>query len=219
MGGRIAIGLVALLGLTALAACGDDDDSTEATTAATTATVETSTTGSTATTTGATSGSVGDASEEDYVAAVAATFTQGGEDDLQLTDEQADCVAPKWIDTIGVDRLKDKGISPDDIGDDADDADISDLGLSEDEGGELYDAFAACDVDIRQQFVDSLAADEDVSEEAAACLDNAIDSDLLRRLIVTTLTQGDEALDEDTDLVNDFNSAVAPCQPTTTTAG
>lgn len=216
---RIAIGLVALLGLTALAACGDDDDST----AATTVPVAVSTSGSTATTTGGTSESVGDASEDDYVSAVAATLTKSGEDDLQLTQEQADCVAPKWIDTIGVDRLKDKGISPDEIGDDADDGDLSQLGLSEDEGGELYDAFAACDVDIRQEFVDSLSSDEDLSEEAVACLDDAIDSDLLRRLMVTTITQGDEALDEDSELVSDFRTAIAPCEAaagaTTTTTG
>ena len=42
----------------------------------------------------------------------------GEEDELTLTDEQAECVAPKWIDTIGVERLEEAGLEPADISSD-----------------------------------------------------------------------------------------------------
>ena len=95
--------------------------------------------------------------EQPYVDALVASFTSGEDEDFQLTEEQAECVAPSWIDTIGMERIEEAGVEPEDIGGDGG-SELADLGLSEAEGNELYDAFGACDVDIKQAFIDGIAA-------------------------------------------------------------
>jgi hypothetical protein len=49
---------------------------------------------------------------------------------LELIDEHARCVAPRWIKTIGVDRMRDDGITPDSL---ADDELLGAMDLSEEE--------------------------------------------------------------------------------------
>ncbi len=204
----LATAAVGLLTLSA-AACGDDDD--KGGDAATT------TAGASATTTGGSSAGGGDASgatEEEYLAAIEAQFTQGGSDSLQMTEEQAKCVAPKWLDVIGVDRLKEKGVTPDQVRADTDNEQLAALGLTESEGNKMYDAYGECDVDIRAEFARSISASTEVDED---CISDAIDDDLLRRLFVTSATKGDAGLDADESLTNDLFAALGKCAPATST--
>ena len=76
-----------------------------------------------------------------------------------------------------MDRLEEAGITPEDFGDDSD-MDFSAIGLSEDEGNEIYDAFESCDVDIREEFLNSLNAEQSLSDEDRQCLEGAFDEDL-----------------------------------------
>jgi hypothetical protein len=200
----VAFGLVGMLALATITACGDDDDDSGGGTTTTAAAPADTTTGGTA-------AAPAEGTEEEYVAAVTRTMTNNDPDELQLTTEQADCLAPKWIDTIGVDRLKEQGVAPDDIGDDPGDSDLSDLGLTDEEGGELYDAFAACDVDIREEFIATLSAESEMSEEAASCIGDAFDEGLLRRIMVASITKGDAGLEADPDLAADFQAAITQC--------
>jgi hypothetical protein len=210
--------VIAGLAVAALTACGDDDDGGSATTADA---AETNASSSDGTSTGSTV-SAADATEDDYLAAIERSLTSGAETgQVATSSEQAECVAPKWLDTIGVDRLKEQGIAPAQIGDDIDDdgSALSDLGLTEDEGNALYDAFGDCGVDIEQQFLTAIT--DDLNQEAAACVADAVSGDLLRRLHVSVLVQGDAAEDE---LQADIGAAVAPCEElqqgaTTTTSG
>ena len=198
--------LIAGLAVAALTACGGDDDGGSATTADA---AETTASSSDGTSTGSTV-SAADATEDDYLAAIESSLTSGaGTGQMATSSEQAECVAPKWLDTIGVDRLKEQGIGPAQIGDDIDDdgSALSDLGLTEDEGNALYDAFGDCGVDIEQQFLTAIT--DDLNEEAAACVADAVSGDLLRRLHVSVLVQGDAAEDE---LQADIGAAVAPCE-------
>ena len=181
---RIVVTLAAgALGLTGLVACGDDDDS---------------------------GGDDVSADEQPYVDAVIDNFRTADEDELRLTDEQAECVGPKWIDTIGVERMEEAGLEPSDISSDSE-SDIAELGLSEEEGGELYDAFGACDVDLEALFVDSLAADQDLTDEDRECLADNFDDDFLRRIIIVSLTQGDDALEDDEELTSELFGVFAEC--------
>lgn len=173
------------LGALALGACGDDDDS---------------------------GGGGGDVSAEarPYVDALVASMQSGGEGEWSLTDEQAKCVAPRWINTIGVDTLKDAGVEPEDIGDDAG-SDLDDLNLTEDQGNRLYDAFGECDVDIAAAFTASLGDDDSLSEEDRECVAEAFDDDVLRRIMVTAITKGDEGLDQDQELLGELFAVFAKC--------
>jgi hypothetical protein len=211
--GALAIAAVGLLTVSA-AACGDDDDGgSSATTGGASATTAG---GASATTTGGSSsgGDASSATEADYLAAIESQFTQGGTDSLQMTDEQAGCVAPKWLDVIGVDKLKEKGITPEDVKSDTDNEQLATVGLTEAEGDKLYDAYGECDVDVREQFIKSIASSTEASED---CLADALSEDLLRRIFVTSVTKGQAGLDADEELTNDIFSALGKCAPTTTT--
>jgi hypothetical protein len=206
------------LAVAAFAGCGDDDDGATATTRASATTTATST-GGTAT---GTTVSAADATEDDYLAAIERSLSAGPPGEVRTTPEQAECMAPKWLGTVGVERLKEHDIAPSMIGDDNSDdgSALADLGLTEAEGNALYDAFGDCGVDLRDEFVTSMTAE--LSAPAAACVGDAMTDDLLRRLMVASIVEGDGALDTNEELAADFSSALAPCEaledaaPTTT---
>jgi hypothetical protein len=167
-----------------IAACGGDDDATVAGTDA--------------------------AAAQPYVDSLIAGFTAGGDEDPQLTQAQAECVAPAWVGTIGAGRLADAGIAPDDLGPSGN-SELVQLGLSEDEGNALYDAFAECDVDLQQAFIDGIATSGGLPAEVVDCLDEQFGEDTLRRIMVTTITRGEAALAEDQELTQALLAALAAC--------
>jgi hypothetical protein len=215
--GVVAIAVAGLLTLSA-AACGDDDDKgSDATT--TTAASTSATTGDTtgATTAGSSGGDASSATEEEYLAAIEGQFTNSGPDSLQMTDEQASCVAPKWLDVITVDKLKEKGISPADIEADTQNEKLASLGLSDGDAEKMYAAYADCDVDVRAEFARSVTASLEASPDVEDCVNDAISDDLLQRIFVVSITKGDAGLDADSDLSNELFAALGKCAPTTTT--
>ena len=208
--GVVAVGLVGLLTVAA-AACGDDDDG---------GTGATTTGGASATTTGGSSASGGDASsatEEDYLAAIEAQFTASGPDSLELTDEQAGCVAPKWLDVITVDKLKAQGVTPDDVRADTDNEKLATLGLSDADAEKMYAAFGECDVDVRAKVGESMVASIEQDAEVEACVQDALTDDLVERIFVVSVTKGDAGLEADEELTNELFSALGECVPSTTT--
>ena len=177
--------VVLAVGALALAAtaCGDDDDSDG-----------------------------GDVSEEEqpYVDALIESAAEDEGEDVELNEAQAECLAPKWVSILGADRLEEAGISPDELADD-DDLDFSELGLAESDGEALYDALGECDVDFRETFIAGMTEDSDVSDEDRECLDEELDDDLLRRMLVTAFVDGEDALESDEDLMGDLFAVFAEC--------
>ena len=164
------------------AACGDDDDSA--------------------------GGSGGDSSSDEgreYVEAIVAS-----NDESELTDEENECFARAFVDAVGVDQLQDS-VSPDEIRDDPQSS-PSEFGITLDD--EQTDAFwediNEC-MDVRAAFIEGLTAGEDVSDEAVDCLEGAIDDDLLKRLLVTTLMEGDDAIEDDEELMGDLIGVFSEC--------
>jgi hypothetical protein len=145
-----------------------------------------------------------------YVDAMIESFDNSDPEELQIDREQAQCLAPRWVETIGPDRLAEAGIEPEDFSSD-DDLDLSTIGLSEEDGNAMYDAFEACGIDVKNVFVQSMATDEELSAEDVECLEGAIDDDLLRRILVTTFVEGDEALDQDEELTGELFAMFAEC--------
>jgi hypothetical protein len=177
--------VVAALAL-ALGACGDDDDGG--------------------------GGDGGEVSEDaqPYVDAFVESAAEAEDDELQMSPEQAECFGGRFVEIVGVDRLEEAGVTPEDVGDDSD-MDFSTLDLTEDEGGEIYDAFGDCDIDIRAEFLRSLGADDDIAEEDRECIAEAFDDDLLRRIMVTTFVEGEDALDTDEELQGEVLGVFAEC--------
>lgn len=166
--------LAALLLVFGLAACGASGGDDEA--------------DSTTTTDGSPSGG-GDGDEADYVEAIASGLARNSSDEgeLEVTAEQADCIAPEWVSIIGVDSFADAGASPADVADP--DFAIPSLSLDVDQGLEMVDAFDTCDVDVYAQFLDVLSADLD--DKQSACLEGELDQDRARQFLAEALTQED----------------------------
>ena len=89
------------------------------------------------------------------------------------------------------------------------------LDLTEEDGGALYDAMVDCGVDLREQVIDDIVADSDLSEEDRTCLEEQFDDEFLRRLFVVVLAQGEDALQGNEALMSEVSapsvSARAPC--------
>jgi hypothetical protein len=145
-----------------------------------------------------------------YVDAMIESFDNSDPDELQIDREQAQCLAPRWVEAIGPERLAEAGIEPEDFSSDQD-VDLSSADLSEDDGNEMYDAFEACGIDVKTVFVQSMATDEDLSAEDTECLEGAIDDDLLRRILVTTFVEGEGAIEEDEELTGELFAMFAEC--------
>ena len=60
-------------------------------------------------------------------------------------------------------------------------------------------------------FIDSLAADQDLSDEDRDCLADNFDEDFLQRVMVAALTQGDDALEDDEELTSELFAVFAEC--------
>jgi hypothetical protein len=173
--------LVAGAGVVLVSACGDDDDDGEVSEGA-----------------------------QPYVDAMIESFDDAPPDELQIDREQAQCLAPRWVEAIGVDRLKAAGIEPQDFSEQGD-VDLTKVGLSEDDGNAMYDAFGECDIDVETVFVESFSAERDVSEEDKDCLADAMSDDLLRRIMVTTFVEGEDALNQDEELSGELFGVFADC--------
>ncbi|HET8931304.1 MAG TPA: hypothetical protein VFN21_11650 [Acidimicrobiales bacterium] len=144
-----------------------------------------------------TTGSASDAEAGPYVEAM--TESMLDDDDVPITEDQARCYAGKAIEIIAVDRLQSKGITPDDLRDDSA-LDLSDVGLSMDEGNALYDAFEDCDIDLRELMLASMGEGEEVPAGVEACLDQVLTDDNLRKMMVISIVKGDDAMENDPEL-------------------
>ncbi len=200
----LAVSLV-VVGAFAFSACGADVDSvknsTSTSTGSTSQDESTSTTSDDdsdrTTTTEAERSKKSSSEATPYVQAMVDSMMD--DDEMAIDEDKARCFATSAIDIIGVDRLKDKGVEPADMRDDSS-TDMSSVGLSMDEGNELYDAFEECDIDLRALMMQSMGEDEEVPAEAMACLDQVLTDDNLRTLMVVSIVKGDDAVENDPEL-------------------
>jgi hypothetical protein len=147
--------------------------------------------------------------EKPYVAALEKNMVASDSGSFSLSSKQASCMAPKWIHTIGVDRLKAKGVTPEVMADSSSDSDFTTLDLSESEGNTLYDTFGTCGVDVKALFIDSL--NPDMSDDDTACVKKSFSDDLLKKVLVAELIKGDAGLNADPTLKTDIKAALGAC--------
>lgn len=154
---------------------------------------------------GGSSGESGSPEGQGYVDAIVAS-----NDTSDLTDEENECFARAFVDAVGVEELQ-GAVSPDEIRANPETT-PQEFGITLD--GDQADAFwedvNEC-MDVRAAFVEGMTEGEDVSEEAVNCLEDAIDDDLLKRIFVTSLMEGEQALDQDEELTSDLMSVLSEC--------
>lgn len=128
------------------------------------------------------------------------------EDAAPLTEEEARCIAEEMVGTLGVDRLEDLGIEPSDFADD----EAFPEGLTEDEATEVVDRWDEC-FDLSELFMQSIAQDQELSDEDRECLEDAFSADTLRNVFVKILTKGEQAMQEDPELLSELLAGAAKC--------
>jgi hypothetical protein len=149
---------------------------------------------------------------QEYVDAIVAS-----NDDSELTDEENECFARAFVDAVGVEQLQ-GAVTPDEIREDPESS-PGEFGitLDEDQADAFWEDVNEC-MDVRAAFVEGLTEGEDMSQETVDCLEDAIDDDLLKRVLVTSLMEGEEALQEDQELMSDLIGVLGDC-PGAVTSG
>lgn len=144
--------------------------------------------------------------EQEFVDAAMAEFDPAEAE--PLTEDDARCVVTSMVDSLGLERLEELGITPDSFG--SDEGAPFPENLDEDEANDVVDGFEDC-LDLGALFAESMASDDALDEETRDCLADAFDKDMVRRLFVTMLTKGEDALEEDPELLGDILGVFAKC--------
>ncbi|HKA84887.1 MAG TPA: hypothetical protein VKD21_13540 [Acidimicrobiales bacterium] len=154
---------------------------------------------------GGSGGESASAEGQEYVDAIVAS-----NEETELTDEENECFARAFVDAVGVEELQ-GAVSPDEIRENPEST-PQELGitLDDDQADAFWNDVNEC-MDVRAAFVEGITEGEDLSEETVSCLEDAIDDDLLKRVMVVSLMEGDEALDQDEELMSDLVGAVSAC--------
>lgn len=125
-----------------------------------------------------------------YAEAFAANLMRDDEG-FGLDEDRADCVGGHVVNIIGVDKLKEAGVEPEDLG--AGDDLTGDIDLDEKQATAVYDSFGTCKVDLREAMMENFAQDEDMTPEMKKCFENALTEDVLRQVLILGLTGEDES--------------------------
>lgn len=140
-----------------------------------------------------------------YIDAIAATE----EDQSPVSGDEARCFAVATVDAIGVDDLS-EALSPEEIEETGEfDPIAAGVEVSDEEAGTFYDGLSDC-VDLRQMFLDSVAAGDEMSPDQVDCIDQAVDDELLREFVLSSLLEGDEGAGG-ADVMADLQGALLPC--------
>lgn len=216
---RTVLALAAALLLLAGCSAGGSDDSAERGDASSTTTEAASTTTETPSTSEpddeptTTVGGGDSASKAAYVDAVADAMREADDSEFPIDDEQAACLAPRWVDAIGYETLLEVGVTPEVLGgtEDGDPtAEFEDV-VDRPRAEKLVDAFGECGLDLEGLFFDGLASDGSATPEQVECLRGRLPDGFVRNLMVTSMDGGDEALDADPDLEDQLTGAFTAC--------
>lgn len=131
----------------------------------------------------------GDADAQPYVDALVTSMSTGDPtENLVITADEAGCVAPVWIDTIGLDALAD--VDPEDLADPALDLEGI-VDVDEEQAATMIAAYGDCGVDIEQEFIDYITSD--LTEDQQGCVADALADVDLTDLLEGALVDSDAA--------------------------
>jgi hypothetical protein len=141
--------------------------------------------------------------EEIVAGLIAAHFVASGADPnaLQFGDEGAQCAAEGTVEELGVARLEELGVDP--AGDEITGNPLG--GLTDDESVAVFDVIDGC-IDLESQVVRLFTAEGLTDEQATCIAERYLDTDLLRRSV---LSDPDPELNAEID--ETLTTAAASC--------
>lgn len=122
-----------------------------------------------------------------YVDAMTSTWSQNE----QISEAQARCWSNKFVDTVGMERLRNHGAAST-VAVTVGRLDYTALGFTQKEGNEVFDHFTDCGMDLRSTVVEGFLGADEVPAEARACITERLDDARVRDFTVTMMVQGQE---------------------------
>lgn len=129
-----------------------------------------------------------------YVDSMTAAFEEDAGVDESFPVDQMECFVGDMVDGIGVDNLKEAGLTPESVTDDSADADIE--ALSEGDRKVVADSFTGC-IDLEEIFIGSIEAEsggDELPKEMKECF-AAIDWKVMEAEFAETIVSGDDGED------------------------
>ena len=145
------------------------------------------------------------AAEQAYVEEALEGFD--AEREAPMTEADARCIATSLVEGVGVERLEEMGITPESF---SDDGDLPAGAVEEAEAEVMVDGITEC-IDIRALFLAGFNEDGSLSAEAEECLADAFDEDLVERTMVLLLTDGEDALSDDSGVGAEVMESFLAC--------
>lgn len=121
-------------------------------------------------------------------------FVEAAEAGEGESDEDRDrCFAEAAVDAIGVTRLREAGVTPDEV-QESGASHPADLGVevTEADGEQYHERLSSC-LDLREYVLGVVTAGVDLPDESVECLEEAFNDDLVRRVVIADFVQGPEA--------------------------
>lgn len=182
---------------------GADDQSPECAPTPTTEDTSTTTTEDTTTTTGT--------FEDAYVDALASSLV--GRDDLgePISRDQADCIAPRWVDALGHERLVGASIHPGTLANGNVAAALKEL-IGRPEATDMVAALTECGIDLQSALVTEISRDGNLTDDQVQCIVDSLPDGYIEQLVAISLADGRDALDADPSLKEPIIDAASTCR-------
>lgn len=139
-----------------------------------------------------------------YVEAFAAS-AKSEDSGLQANDQEATCIGEAVVNGVGLDELE-RATSPEEIEKDTE-ADFETLGIEvdEDQADDIAGAMLDCIPGV-EQVERSFSADSDVKidDEVRACIADAYDEDVFRKLLAVSFQSGNDAVQDQKEFAGFF---------------
>jgi hypothetical protein len=154
-------------------------------------------------------GSEGESKEaKPYVDAMVASMTE--DEDAPFNEEEARCFSEKMIDVVGLKKFEDAG-TPEEFKSGDDSLDFESLKLDRKQGEEIYDNFDKCGVDMRDELLKEMSADEEYDAETKKCLEEGLTDDVVKDFFVSTMVEGEDSLDSEDGPGAELMSTMMEC--------
>ncbi|MFN8019699.1 MAG: hypothetical protein U0P45_16485 [Acidimicrobiales bacterium] len=105
----------------------------------------------------------------------------------------ADCLAPRWVDIIGVEAFAKKGIRPEDVP--KMQGGLEQLDITTKQAEAMAKAFGTCGIDVRTAAVAQYTSDPSMPQSVKDCIDGAVTTDMVLTGLVASLSGKPAAAD------------------------
>lgn len=136
------------------------------------------------------------AEAQPYVDALVSRVTND-EEAMELEPAQRECVADHFVNIIGVDRFEAAGVTPEGLITNGIGMSFAEVGLSSDEGYQLYDSLDDCNIKMRKLMIERFASRDGLTEDAKECIANLFTDDSTRDFVAIRMSKGEDGLKED----------------------